>query len=86
MMCMTELHGGVCHRTSIPHKSGNKMKEKKKKSIDLQLCPRVLMYRAMVHLLDTYKQSRIISRSTSVSSWMTRIFSPCIYHDMIFWI
>ena len=33
MMCMTELHGGVCHRTSTPHKSGNKMKEKKKKSI-----------------------------------------------------
>ena len=31
MMCMTELHGGVCHRTSTPHKSGNKMKEKKKK-------------------------------------------------------
>ena len=28
MMCMTELHGGVCHRTSTPHKSGNKMKEK----------------------------------------------------------
>ena len=22
MMCMTELHGGVCHRTSTPHKSG----------------------------------------------------------------
>ena len=32
MMCMTELHGGVCHRTSTPHKSGNKMKDKKKKS------------------------------------------------------
>ena len=31
MMCMTELHGGVCHRTSTPYKSGNKMKEKKKK-------------------------------------------------------
>ena len=31
MMCMTELHGGVCHRTSTPHKSGNKMNEKKKK-------------------------------------------------------
>ena len=31
MMCMTGLHdGGVCHRTSTPHKSGNKMKEKKK--------------------------------------------------------
>ena len=33
MMCMTELHGGVCHRTSTPHKSGNKMKEKKKKKV-----------------------------------------------------
>ena len=32
MMCTTVLHGGVCHRTSTPHKSGIKMKEKKKKS------------------------------------------------------
>ena len=30
MMCTAVLHGGVCHRTSTPHKSGNKMKEKKK--------------------------------------------------------
>ena len=26
----TVLYGGECHRTSIPHKSGNKMKEEKK--------------------------------------------------------
>ena len=32
MMCTTVLHGGVCHHTSTPHKSGNKMKEKKKKN------------------------------------------------------
>ena len=31
MMCTTVLHGGVCHHTSTPHKSGIKMKEKKKK-------------------------------------------------------
>ena len=31
MMCMTVLHGGVCHRTSSPHKRGNKMKEKKRR-------------------------------------------------------
>ena len=30
MMCTTVLHGGVCNRTSTPHKSGNKVKEKKK--------------------------------------------------------
>ena len=29
MKCTTVLHGGVCHRTSTAHKSGNKMKEKK---------------------------------------------------------
>ena len=28
------LHGGVCHRTSTPHKSGNDMKRKKKLDID----------------------------------------------------
>ena len=33
MMYMTELDGGECHRTSTPHKSGNKMKEKKKKML-----------------------------------------------------
>ena len=36
MMCTTVLHGGVCRRTSTPHKSGNKMKEKKKKKIGCQ--------------------------------------------------
>ena len=30
--CTTVLHGGVCHRTSTPHKSGNKMKRKKKEA------------------------------------------------------
>ena len=31
MMCMTELHGGICHRTSTPHNSVKmNMKEKKK--------------------------------------------------------
>ena len=33
MMCMTVLHGGVCHRTSTRHKSGIKMKDKKKKNV-----------------------------------------------------
>ena len=28
MMCTTVLHGGVCHCTSTPHKSGNNMKKK----------------------------------------------------------
>ena len=31
MTCTTVLPGGVCHRTSTQHKSGNKTKEKKKK-------------------------------------------------------
>ena len=30
MKCTTVLHGGVRHRTSTPHKSGNKIEEKKK--------------------------------------------------------
>ena len=29
MKCTTVLHGGVWHRTSTPHKSGDKMKKKK---------------------------------------------------------
>ena len=37
MMCTTVLHGGVCHGTSTPHKSGNKMKEKKKFELQMQL-------------------------------------------------
>ena len=31
MMCTTVLHGGVCHRTSTPHKSEIKMKVKKRR-------------------------------------------------------
>ena len=31
MICMTELHGGVCHGTLTPHTNGNKMKEKKRR-------------------------------------------------------
>ena len=39
MMCTTMLHGGVCYRTSTPHKIGNKMKEgKKKKKMKHTLC------------------------------------------------
>ena len=30
--CTTVLHGGVCHRTSMPHKCGNKTKRKKTKA------------------------------------------------------
>ena len=30
MKCTTVLHGGVCPRTLTPHKSGNKLKRKKK--------------------------------------------------------
>ena len=30
MKCTAVQHGGVCHGTSTPHKSGNKMEEKKK--------------------------------------------------------
>ena len=29
MKCTTVLHGGECHRTSTPNKSGNKMMKKK---------------------------------------------------------
>ena len=47
MMCTTVLHGGVCHRTSTLHKSGNKMKEKKKKKCDRRMlvCYFCLQYR-----------------------------------------
>ena len=37
MMCTTVLYGGVCHRTSTSHRSGNKMKEKKKTTTALEL-------------------------------------------------
>ena len=41
MMCTTGLHGGVCHHTSTPHKSGIKMKKKKKKNYahPIVVCP-----------------------------------------------
>ena len=42
MKCTTVLHGGVCHRTSTPHKSGNKMREKKKILLTVRLLTFVL--------------------------------------------
>ena len=42
MMCTTVLHGGVCHRTSTPHKSGNNMKEKKKFELQIQLIQSIM--------------------------------------------
>ena len=42
MKCMTVLHGGVYHRTSTPHKSGNKTTEKKKK------IPHIALYRFLM--------------------------------------
>ena len=40
MMYTTMLHGGVCYRTSIPHKIGNTMKEvnKQKKKMKHTVC------------------------------------------------
>ena len=33
MLCTTVLHGGVCHRTSTPHKSGNKIIEEEEEAV-----------------------------------------------------
>ena len=38
MMCTTMLHGGVCNRTSTPHKIGNKMKEGEEEEEDEAHC------------------------------------------------
>ena len=55
-MCMTgELHGGVCHRTSTPHKSGNKMKQKKKNNVGL-----IFMFvSSVVESLTSQSRSRV---------------------------
>ena len=80
MMCMTELHGGVCHRTSTPHKSGNKMKEKKKKKKSMthqvranapdfiQDHPVQRSPRSPVFLLQTTCWNRWCSRSCNIKN------------------
>ena len=52
MMCTTVLHGGVCHRTSTPHKSGTKKKEKKisYKSDTLMISPQ-WVYRLVIIII-----------------------------------
>ena len=59
MMCTTVLHGGVCHRTSTPHISGNKMKEKKKNHYH---------YIVRIRLLE-YKTAR---SSSAIYSYITK--------------
>ena len=41
MKSTTVLHGGVCHRTSTPHKSENKMKEKKELFTVIYVAPAI---------------------------------------------
>ena len=57
MMCMTELHGGVCHRTSTPHKSGNKMKEKNTPVVHLGFFPRFQLLRRVLIIGIGYPQN-----------------------------
>ena len=63
MMCMTELHGGVCHRTSTPHKSGNKMKEKKKICMYVQY---KLYLTGKAWLQSNLPQGRLVSKKVSI--------------------
>ena len=66
MMCTTVLHGGVCNRTSTPHKSGNKMKEKKegfwRQSKWIHLNNKKQMH-CTVHIIDTSLLKKNIKRS-----------------------
>ena len=57
MMCTTELHGGVYHRTSTLPKRGNKMKEKKKTLVQSRVpYPRLS--------ISTYPQQELLALRT----------------------
>ena len=61
MKCTPVLHGGVCHRTSTPHKSGNKIKEKKKN-------PFILRYSASFHVVTHSNANSTYLRTTGSES------------------
>ena len=52
MKCTTVLHGGVYRQTSTPHKSGNKIKKKKKRRTVCTHRHDTLLYNA-IHSLYT---------------------------------
>ena len=59
MMCTTVLHGGVCHRASTPHKSGNTMNEKKKtRNIWLQITYIELFYTKAIKQVSNERSRR----------------------------
>ena len=69
MMCTTVLHGGVCHRTSTPHKSGNKMKEKEKKKKTILYYSIKLRQRCQLH--QHYCMCRLPATQVSNSRFVT---------------
>ena len=63
MMCTTVLHGGVCNRTSTPHKRGNKVKENNK--IRVRRWTRSVMY----HDCSISKHAVYFVRTALIKMW-----------------
>ena len=61
MKCTTVLHGGVRHRSSTPHESGNKTK--KKKNIHTKIVYNILI---SMHLHETCLHNFLLTNLESV--------------------
>ena len=72
VMCTTVLHGGVCHRTSTPHKSGNKMK-KKYKIKEMLSCPEVFFGFRFVMIMFVCSSSIGVKLNTVLSLFMFKM-------------
>ena len=59
MMCTTMLHGGVCYRTSTPHKIGNKMKEGKKKEKEMKHTVCLMSYLKIIRNAYSFDKNRL---------------------------
>ena len=70
MMCTTVLHGGVWHRTSTPHKSGNTMKEKKK------------TYILIVMITCLFSPTSLVSMKSAVAALFVGVFSYTSYSQL----
>ena len=77
----TVLYGGVCHRTSTPHKSGNKMKVKNK-CVDHQSICGVSDFQSNckatdVHIRPAHSNKELFSTADNTKLLKTGyIFSP----------
>ena len=93
MMCTVVLHGGICHRTSTPHKSGNKVKEKKYRLLSILVHGRLvkgcqISHQSVMHIYTETNSFVFISHTiASIREGSEIISNRCnsLFLEVLLW-